>query len=268
MIVLPEEKIKATAVSASTILMYSKPKQGKTTALSLLEDSIIIDTEKGSGFVEARKIQIDTTKPEHEQYKEFMDICRAIYMKGYNTETKVYTPFYKYLIVDTLSRVDEWSEVQGTLEYMDKAQGKKMNRNAKGEVISPTSKDFETVHDMPNGYGYKHSRATMLELYDRVCTLAPRVIFVCHTKDKIVATNLTESVMTKEISLTGKLKDIIASKVDTIMYCYRDGNKLMASFSGEDGTRCSYLSGKTIVLTESDDKGKIVVNNWNQIFID
>ena len=268
MITLPEEKIKAVSVSPSVVLMYSKPKQGKTTALSLLEDALIIDTERGSGFVTAKKIQIDTTKPDHEQFQEFMDICRAIYLKGYNTETKVYTPFYKYLIVDTFSRIDEWSEIQGTLDYMKKAQGKKMNLDSKGVQLSPTSKDFETVHDMPNGYGYKHSRAAMLELYDKICMLAPRIIFVCHTKDKIVATNLTDSVLTKEINLTGKLKDIIASKVDTIMYCYRDGNKLMASFSGEDGTRCSYLSGKSIVLTESDDSGKIITNNWDKIFID
>lgn len=265
---LPTEIVEAISKSPNTVLFYTKPKQGKTKALSLLKDSLLIDTEKGSDFVNAFKIQVDITKPEHEQAEEFVDICRAIYMSGYNTETKEYTPKYKYIIVDTYTRLDAWSEIVGTLNYMSKAQGKKFNVNAKGEKLSPTSKDFETVHDIPQGYGYKHSREVMLDWYNKICMLAPRTIFVCHVKDKLVATNLGETVSTRDINLTGRVKDIIASKVDTIMYGYRDGNKLMVSFSGEEGTRSSYLSGKTMVLTESNDEGDILYNNWDKIFID
>lgn len=265
---LPESMTKAVGKSPSTILFYTKPKQGKTTALSLLKDSLLIDTEKGSDFVDAFKIQVDITKPEHEQAEEFVNICRAIYMAGYDKTTKVYTPKYKYIIVDTFTRLDSWAEIVGTINYMSKAQGKKFNTNADGTKISPTSKDFETVHDIPQGYGYKHSREVMLDWYNKICMLAPRTIFVCHVKEKLVATSLGEAVSTKEINLTGKVKDIIASKVDTIMYGYRDGNKFMVSFSGEDGTRSPYLSGKTMMLTESDDDGNIISNNWDKIFID
>lgn len=268
MVELPTKITKATSQSPSTILFFTKPKQGKTTALSLLEDALLIDTEKGSDFVDAFKIQVDITKPEHEQAEQFVDICRSIYAAGYNKDTKVYTPKYKYLIVDTFTRLDSWSEVVGTINYMGKMQGKKFNLDDKGNKIAPTSKDFETVHDIPQGYGYKHSREVMLDWYNKICMLAPRTIFVCHTRDKTVANNLGEAVVTKEINLTGKVKDIIASKVDTIMYGFREGNKFMVSFSGDEGTRSSYLSGKTIVLTESDENGKIIVNNWNKIFID
>ena len=265
---LPTDKTLAISKSPRTVLFYAKPKQGKTKALSLLEDALLIDTEKGSDYVDAFKIQVDITKPEHEQAEEFVDICRAIYMSGYDKDTKIYTPKYKYLIVDTFTRLDSWAEIVGTLNYMSKAQGKKFNLNEKGEKLAPTSKDFETVHEIPQGFGYKHSREVMLDWYNKICMLAPRTIFVCHVKDKLVATNLGEAVATKEINLTGKVKEIIASKVDTIMYGFRDGNKLMASFSGEDGTRSAYLSGKTIVLTESNDEGEIIVNNWDKIFVD
>ena len=253
---LPTTKIKAESITPKTILFYSKPKQGKTTVLSLLENSLIIDTESGSRMVDACKIQVDITKPVEEQAKEFVDICRAIYMKGYNVDTKVYTPFYKYIIVDTFTRLDEWSETQGTIQYMDKAQGKKFNRDAKGNKIPSTSPEFESVHEIGQGFGYKHSREVMLNWYDKICMLAPVTIFVCHVKDKLLSTNLTDAVLTREISLTGKVKDIISSKVDTIMYGFRDG------------TRCPYLSGKTLLLTESNDKGEIITNNWNQIFLD
>ena len=32
---------------------------------------------------------------------------------------------YKYLIVDTITKWDEWSEIVGTLDYQKKSQGKK-----------------------------------------------------------------------------------------------------------------------------------------------
>lgn len=268
MISLPEEIVKAKSLSANRILLYGKPKCGKSKSLSLLPDSLLIDTEGGSNFIDAFKIQIDITKPEHEQAEEFINICRAIYQKGWNPETKVYTPPYKCIIIDTFSRLNDWSEIVGTINYMSKVQGKKFNRNPDGSQIPIGSKDFETVHDLPQGYGFKHSREVMLDWYDKICMLSPRTIFVSHTKEKLVGMHQGEAVLTKDIALTGKVKDIIASKVDTVMHCFREGNKLMVSFSGDDGTRCSYLSGKTIVLTESNDEGEIVVNNWNQIFID
>lgn len=269
-ITLPTEVVKAESKSPKRILFYAKPKQGKTTALSLLKNALIIDTEDGSEFVDAMKIKVDITKPIHEQAEHFLKICKAIYMKGYNKETKVYTPFYKYVIIDTMTRLDSWSEIIGTLNYMEKGQGKKWNlkEGTINDRYKPTDKQFETVHEIGQGYGYKHSREVMLDWYDRICTLAPITIFVCHVKDKFVGSKLGEEVLTKEIDLTGKVKDIISSKVDTIMYGYRDENKFMVNFSGGDGTRASYLSGKTITLTESDEDGNIIVNNWDKIFID
>lgn len=272
MIELPIAKVAALNKSPNRILLYAKPKQGKTTALSLLEDTLIIDTENGSDFVDAFKVKVDITKSIEEQAIQFREICKTIYMSGYDATTKTYTPKYKCIVVDTFTRLDDWAEIVGTLNFMEKTQGKKWNvyedGPKKGQRIPSTDPNFESVHEMGQGFGYKHSREVMLDWYNKICMLSPRTIFVCHVKDKFVATGLNESVVTREINLTGKVKDIVASKVDTIMYCYRNGNELLASFSGEDGTRCQYLSGKTIVLTKTNDVGEIVENNWNKIFID
>ena len=280
-IILPTEVSEATQTSPKTILFYAKPKIGKTTALSLLKNALIVDTESGSDFVSAMKIKVDTSKSIEEQAEEFVNILRAVYKKGYNSTTKVYTPFYKYIIIDTYTRLDEYSEIMGTLNYMEKAQGKTWNskkdalggtlktKEGKVDRYKSTDKEFETVHEIGQGYGYKHSREVMIDWFNKICKLAPVTIFVCHVKDKLVASTATgEVVNTKDINLTGKVKDIISSKVDTIMYGYRDGSKLMVNFSGEDGSRCPYLSGKTIVLTETDENGKIIANNWNEIFVD
>jgi hypothetical protein len=264
MIELPTEIIKATSYVPKSILLYSKPKQGKTSILAQLPNSLLIDTEDGSDFVDARKIKIDITKSITEQAQQFREICATIYKKGLDANNK-YTPPYDYLIIDTFTRMDEWSEIVGTLNYMEKPQGSKFNVARDGSKISPSSKNFETVHDIGQGFGYKHSREVMINWYEKICLLAPTVIFVCHVKDKLVASNLTDQVLTREISLTGKVKDIVASKVDTIAYAHRDNNKLMLSFNNDEGTRCPYLSGKTICISESDDKGN-VVTNWDQVF--
>jgi hypothetical protein len=99
---------------------------------------------------------------------------------------------------------------------------------------------------------YRYSRETVLQFFDSFNTLAPHIIYICHVKDKFVGTTTAGSeILTKEINLTGKLKDILASKVDTIAYGYRDENKLYLSFAGEEGTRSPHLSGKKILATES-----------------
>ena len=47
-IVLPTSKVKAERVNPKRIVIYSKPKTGKTTAYAGLEDNLIIDLENGS----------------------------------------------------------------------------------------------------------------------------------------------------------------------------------------------------------------------------
>lgn len=267
MIELPSGIIKKVYDEPKRILLYSAPKVGKTSLLSKLPNSLLIDTEDGSDFVDAVKVKIDCSLTQEGQYKMFMDILRAIWVKGYDKSTGVYTPPYETIIVDTMTRIDEWSEVIGTLEYMDKPQGKTFNRDEKDRKtkLNPNDPRFEKVITLPQGYGYLHTRDVMLRLYDNICRLSPKTIFVCHVKDKYVAQNLSEEVYTKEIALTGKVKDIFASKVDTVAYAFRDGNKLNISFSGSEGSRCPQLSGKTVLVAESDENQNITTY-WDRIF--
>ena len=71
--------IKKIEVEPRRLLLYSVPKAGKTTIFSQLPNSLIIDTEDGSDFVDALKIKIDTTLPFDKQYEQFMEILRAIW---------------------------------------------------------------------------------------------------------------------------------------------------------------------------------------------
>lgn len=80
-----------------------------------------------------------------------------------------------------------------------------------------------------------------------------------------------KEVTATEIDLSGKLSGIVAQKVCAIGYAYRKKNNLHISFKtdGEilNGNRSKHLSGKDIILSESDDKGEITAY-WDRIYID
>lgn len=245
---LPDEIVRATDINPRTMLFYTKPKTGKTTVLSMLTKCLIVGTEDGSRNVDGLKIEV-------KNFKELRDAAQSIYLKGFNKETNIYTPPYTYLAVDTLTRIDEWSEIEGTFKYMKKPQGKSFNRKEgkkDGEWLSPKDDEFETVHEIGQGFGYKYSRETVTEFFDKFNQLAPHIIYVCHIKDKFVGTtNAGNEVITTEINLTGKLKDIISSKVDTIANGTRKGGKFILSFTQDAGSRSTHLSGRKIEISES-----------------
>ena len=59
-IVLPTKKVKAERVNPKRLIIYSKPKTGKTTAFAGLEDNLLIDLENGSDYVDALKIKVSS----------------------------------------------------------------------------------------------------------------------------------------------------------------------------------------------------------------
>ena len=61
-IVLPTSKVKAERVNPKRLIIYSKPKTGKTTAYAGLEDNLIIDLENGADYVEAMKLKVNSLK--------------------------------------------------------------------------------------------------------------------------------------------------------------------------------------------------------------
>ena len=90
-IALPTVKVKGGRVNPKRILIYSKPKTGKTTAYAGLEDNLILDLENGTDYVEALKIKINSLQ-------ELLDTGKAIKEAG--------CP-YKYVTVDTVTALEE-----------------------------------------------------------------------------------------------------------------------------------------------------------------
>ena len=254
---------KPVAINPNMQIIYSVPKAGKTTIVSHLEDHLILELEPGgANYVEGRVQEISKAS-------EFNEVLKLIA----NSPTKV----CEYLVVDTITRLDEWSEIVGTYNYMQKPQGKKFNRvgeTADGKMIYHTDVRFETVHSLGQGFGYAHSRAVMNDWYDALLNLVVigkvgYVILLAHVKDKLVESKNGDSVETIDINLTGKVKSIYASKVDAVGHFYREGTKGYISYDNEykvvSGGRCVHLDGSIQVSEKMPDKSIKV--DWSNIYL-
>lgn len=257
---LPTEKRPIKSVNPGSLLIYGKPKSGKTEIVSGLDDTLIIELEnKGADYIEG--IIQEIHKP-----SELESLMKAIESK--NAEIDGYV--YKRIVIDTVTKLDEWSEIIGTYKYMNKTQGKKFNVVG-GARLTHLDDRFETVHEIPNGYGYKHSREVMLKWCDRLMALAPEVIFIAHIKDVMIESKSGDTVVAKEMNLTGKVSTTLSSRVSAIGYFHRKGNDGIITFSADEnatcdsGGRCPHLEGDIVISTKLEN-GK-VEKYWEKIYI-
>ena len=230
---LPTTKVKACRKSPKNMIIYGPPKIGKTSVLAELDNCLIIDLEDGSDMIDALKIKVHSLK-------ELADVGREILKQG--------KP-YKYIAIDTISKLEEWCEVEAKQIYMKTPMGK--NFETKNPGMS--------VLSLPNGGGYLYLRMAYKKWLERLNTLAPHIILVGHLRDKMLEKKGKE-VAVKDLDLTGKLKQITCANADAVGYIFREGEETMISFDSMDetiaGSRCNHLKGATMPLA------------WDKIFID
>ena len=230
---LPKEKVKASRKSPKNMIIYGPPKIGKTTVLSELENCLIIDLEDGSDMVDALKVKVSSLDELTEVGKEIMKNNRP----------------YKYVAIDTISKLEEWCEEDAKKLYMATPMGKNFEQKNPGMSIL----------SLPNGGGYLYLRIAYKKWIERLNKLADHVILVGHLKDKMLEKKGKE-VAVKDLDLTGKIKQITCANADAVGYIYREDDETMISFNSlEDvtaGSRCDHLKGQTMPL------------EWSKIFID
>jgi hypothetical protein len=237
-IVLPKKKVSATRTNPKRMVIYSKPKTGKTTAYAGLENNLIIDLENGSDYVDALKVKANNLQ-------ELIAIGKEVKNQG--------RP-YDYVTIDTVTALEEMVMPLAVKKYKDTAMGK----NYTGDNVTT----------LPNGAGYLYIREAFFEVLDFIDTLADTVMLSGHIKDKQVD-DKGELVMAANIDLTGKIKSLICANADAIGYMFRKGNEVILSFKTNDevtcGARPDHLRNQEIVISELVD-GEIITN-WDKVFI-
>lgn len=254
-IILPMQKVKASSQSPKNLIIFSKPKVGKTSLFAELEDSLLLDLEDGSDHVEAFKIKASSWE----------DIQKI------GTEIKKQGNPYKYIIVDTITALEEMCIAYAEVLYSKKPMGKSWFKlNANGKLDSTSGKaQYGSIINLPNGAGYSYLREAMTKLVNFIKGLAPRTILAGHIKDVLLEKAGAEFT-SSDLDLTGKIKRILTSQSDAIGYLYRKGNQNILSFATTDtvacGARPEHLRNKEIVVSELTENG--LETYWNRIYID
>jgi energy-coupling factor transporter ATP-binding protein EcfA2 len=245
-LVLPTKIVKATNKSPKNMIIFSKPKVGKTTLLAQLDNCLIIDLENGTDYVDALKIKANSVA-------DIAKIGQAVLAAG--------KP-YKYIAVDTITALEEMCIPYAEELYSKSAMGKSWYTKGKLE--------YGSILNMPNGAGYPWLRQAFEKIVDYIKSLAPHVILVGHIKDTLLEKNGAEF-NALDLDLTGKLKRITTSNSDAIGYLYRKGNKNILSFKTTDeiacGARPEHLRNAEITISEVNEDGS-VTTSWDQVFVD
>ena len=211
---LKKVKRKAVSNNPKTMLLYGAPKVGKTTALSQLNDCLIIDTEGGANMIEGYIESVNSRA-------ELIDILKSA-QEGHE---------YKYVAIDTIDKIASWAE-QAVCE----------------------EENVSAVQDLAFGKGFGMVREKVLNTVHFLKEIFPHVIIIGHRKWARAVVDSKAIVEPESLDLTGKLKNMLMADCDAIGYVYRDDekNKLKVSFKAnealEAGSRSPHLKGKDIEL--------------------
>ena len=244
MIVLPKEKVKAKVENPRFLIIFGKPKAGKTTLASRLDNNLIVDLEGGSEFLEALAVQARSVK-------DLGDIATAIREEIKQTGKKP----YKYITLDNASRLEEICLSYAAQLYRATPMGKNYSGN--------------DVRTSPNGSGYMYLQQAVRKVIDMFRDLCDNFILIGHTRDKLINKE-GEELSEMSLDLVGKLANIICGEADAVGYVYRKRNETHISFEGGDNSvreaRAPHLRGKNIVIAEGDENNDIKVY-WDKIYL-
>lgn len=244
-----------------------KPKCGKSTLMSSLDNNLIIDLEDGYRALDVMAVQARSAN-------DIFEIKNLISQKNQENGGK---PFYRFITIDNASRLEEMAVFYAGVLYRRTQMGANFGykkdkignllKDANGNKILDMKAD---VRQLPQGAGWLYMRNAIKEMVNMFKPLCDTLILVCHVKDKQIKKEDKETTE-MAVDLAGKIGDIICGEADAIGYISRQDNKTLISFVGGGdairGSRPLHLREKVFQVAESDDKGNIKVD-MSQIFLD
>ena len=266
---LPEEITEVKNGNPRDLVVIGQPKIGKGTIFGDFTkkyNALILDLEKGGyEYISARKL---STYISHEtsRWESFQNYIKYRKLLLENISK------YEFLLIDGLSDLDDLSEIGGTLAYQNSIIGKKFNRPNNDptlEAYKPNDPEWKSVLSLPDGAGYMHTRSWFLQQIEFFRQISPYRIYAAHVADKYIKDNGKEEVIGSELSLTGKLKTIFASRVTALCKLIAEGNERYLNF---DVSNYSIIAGsrsprlKCRILISKKDKDDNLETFWDKIY--
>lgn len=266
MSILPKNIIESTTGNPKRLVFYSAIKSGKTSALAMLPDTLILDFEDGSDYVSALKMKVIgilTPKEEDEITKATRIEENKFYLQEIVAALKEEGKPYRRIAVDTTTGLEDMLMPVSAALYRATPMGSKWGLDKDGKPLAGAN-----VLTLPNGAGELYHRSAFEKIIQMLEEVCDELILSGHLKEKITDVSGKE-VTSKDIDLRGKLKNIACAKADAVAYLYRKGNQVLLNFNTSEevtcGARPEHLKNKEIVLTEMiDDK---LVAYWDKVYI-
>lgn len=254
--ILPSKPTKSLLKNPSPLLIFGKPKIGKTTAVAGLENCLVINLED----------KVQTTDG------------MVLYAKDLNSLKQILTKIkaaknpYKYIAIDTLTKLEEFCIPVAEKLYMKTPMGStwELRDPDTGNLIKSCGKyKYGSIIFLPNGSGYQYIRQAFQMITNLVEECAENIIYIAHVKDTNILKDGVEFT-SNDVNLTGKNKQSISAAAQAIAYMTRIENKNYLLFQpGDDilsGCKIKRLDGKEILISEYDDKDNLITH-WDQIYI-
>lgn len=235
-----------------TILLFSLPKVGKTRAALALPESMTLDFDDSCGYYEGVYLTFKGDNIE-ERYKDFANKINELH-KDVQENGK-----FKFLVIDTITEFD--------------------SQLANAIAVNLYNKDPQTKQNLPLGYnienlaygaGYAYKRQAVVNFVQQMLKYAERVIIYGHVGDKSVNKD-TKTLEIADVDLQGKLKNIMALKVDAIGLMYREKNKVFINFNNSSATTAGMRGFKPpkepVLLSELDENDNLTTH-WDKIYPD
>lgn len=242
-LILPTDKVPAISTNPRFLIIYGRPKAGKTSCLAQLDNNLIIDLEGGSTFIDAMAIQCRTIN-------DLGEAAQAIRAKN----AEVGHAFYRHITIDNATRLEEICLSYAANLYKQTPIGK----NWQGT----------DVRTLPNGSGYLYIRQAVRKVIDMFRDLCDEFILVGHVKDVQIDKD-GEELSEMSLDLVGKLSSIVCGEADAVGYLYRKENETHISFKGGDGSikeaRALHLKGQDIIIATGNEDGSLTTY-WDRIY--
>lgn len=261
MIELPTERRPIQQYNPRLLVLFGKPKSGKSTLMASLDNNLIIDLEDG---YKALSVMSVVAKDAYALFDVKKALAEAMEKNGGKYP-------YKFITIDNATRLEEIALPYAAAMYRKTTMGASWGllkdprtgltkKDEKGKnVIDPNA----DVRLLPQGAGYLYLRKAVRELIDMFKPFCETLILVAHVKDRQINKNGKE-MSEMAVDLAGKLGDIICGEADAIGYIYRDGKNTVVSFEGGDNTireaRPIHLRGKSFIVATSDDSNNVNVD--------
>ena len=266
---LPEEITTAKNNPPRDLCLVSIPKMGKSVLFgdfTTKYNALVLDLEKGGyEYVNARKLSTYTSQDldRWDSYQNYLEYRKILL----DNKGK-----YDYLLIDGISDLDDLSEIGGTNAYMNSILGKKFNRRnniADGEKLEHTDPEWKSVLTLPDGNGYQYTRNWFMQQVEFFRQISPYRLYAAHIVDKYIRDSGKEQVIGSEISITGKLKIIFASRVTALAKLVADGEKRYLNFevlndSIVAGSRAPFLKDR--ILISKMKEGNTLETYWENIY--